>query len=111
MGRVLLWVVAAVLGGVAVLMTSFIGLASLLIGAALLLGRERWVAVSGFLTGFGALWTGLIIGQLNSGAERDGLVVFWMAVGVVPLAIGWVLAAVMVIHQTHTRDRPSRGPR
>jgi hypothetical protein len=49
--------------------------------------------LSAVLTGFGALWTVLVLGQLNRGgaAADDGL---RLAVGLVPLALGLTLLVV-----------------
>jgi hypothetical protein len=93
MNRLLLWITTAVLGAVATLMTSFgltAALVFLLLAVPLILRGDRVVALSGLLTGFGAFWTFLVARQLASGATTDNAA-FWLAVGVVPLALGCAL--------------------
>lgn len=97
MDRLLLWVSTAFVGGIAVLMTTFAGLSVLLVAVPLLLLRDRWVALSGFLTGVGVLWTGLIVRQLTAGAERDGLVLAALDVGVVLMVVGTALTSLLAI--------------
>lgn len=109
MSRVLLWVTTALLGGAAVLATSFVGWSAVLVGVPLLLGRERWVAISGFLTGFGVLWTGLVMRQLTAGVERDGLMLSWLGVGLVPIALGAVMASFLAFRWFHVAHH--RWPR
>ena len=48
------------------------------------------MALSGLLTGFGALWTFLVARQLASGATTDNAA-FWLAVGILPLVLGCAL--------------------
>ena len=62
-------------------------LLAVLIGSPLLLREPRVLAISGLLTGFGGLWTLLLVRLLLSGASQDNAA-FWLAVGVVPLAVG-----------------------
>jgi hypothetical protein len=97
--RGLVWSASFGVGCLAVLLTSLVGLWAMLIGVPLLFGRERWVAASGFLSGFGVLWCALIVRQLGAGAERDGLVVLWLGVGFVPIAIGTVVTTTMALHR------------
>ena len=82
MNGVLLWLTMAVLGATATLMTSF-GLLPTVVFLALtvplILRGDHLVALSGLLTGFGGLW------------------LFWMAVGVVPLVVGCVGLAFVVV--------------
>ncbi len=93
MSRWLLWITTAVLGAAATLMTSFGLLAAilfLLLAVPLVIRGDRLVALSGLLTGFGGFWSLLMARQLSSGGTLDNAT-FWIAVGVVPLAIGLTL--------------------
>ena len=90
MNRLLLWITTAVLGAAATLLTSFGLLATvlfMLLTVPLVLRGDRVVALSGLLTGFGAFWSFLIARQLASGGTTDNAD-FWMAFGLVPLALG-----------------------
>lgn len=101
----LLWAASAAMGGVAVLLTSLVGVVAVLVGLPFLFSRDRWVAASGFLVGFGVLWTGLITRQLTAGAERDGIVPFWLTIGLVPIAVGALLTSAVAIHQVRLAHR------
>jgi hypothetical protein len=97
MDRRLLWVPSALLGAVTIVFTSFallgvIAWAFLLIP---LVRRGGLVALSGVLTGFGALWSFLILLKWTSSSldTRAG----WLVVGLVPLAIGLVLLAIGLV--------------
>jgi hypothetical protein len=90
MNRGLLWVTTFVFGAAATLMTSFGLLAALLfllLAVPLVVRGAHLVAASGLLTGFGASWTLLISRQFASGGSLDNST-FWLAVGIVPLALG-----------------------
>ena len=90
MNRGLLWITTAVFGAAATLMTSFGLLAALLfllLAVPLVVRGAHLVALSGLLTGFGALWTFLMARQLSSGGTLDNSA-FWLAVGLVPVAAG-----------------------
>jgi hypothetical protein len=92
MSRGLVWITTFVFGAGATLMASFGPLAALLfllLAAPLVVRGPHLVAVSGLLTGFGALWTFLIARQSAWGTRSDSA--FWLAVGVTPLAIGVAL--------------------
>ncbi|MFN8520875.1 MAG: hypothetical protein U0667_16110 [Chloroflexota bacterium] len=106
--QALLWLAAAALGGVAGIMTSAVGLATILVAVPLLLTRDRWVGLSGFLVGFGAAWCMLIARQFAPGAERDGLVVAWLLVGLVPLVVGGTAASLLAIRATRSRGVAGR---
>ncbi len=91
----LLWITTFVLGGVAILMTVFGLLAAfltLLLSVAVIIRRPHLVAVSGLLTGFGGVWTYLLLRVFTSGGIQDNGT-FWLAVGLVPLAVGLALLA------------------
>lgn len=96
MNGVLLWVTMAALGASATLMTS-LGLLPTVVFLALavppILRGDHLVALSGLLTGFGSLWLFWMGRQFATGGTLDNTA-FWMAVGVVPLAIGCVLLAI-----------------
>ncbi|HEX7950137.1 MAG TPA: hypothetical protein VF494_07295 [Candidatus Limnocylindrales bacterium] len=106
MNRLLLWITTAILGVTAVLMTS-LGLiallAALLLAVAVVLRADhRVVALSGLLTGFGALWSVLMAGQLGSEGTTNN-VAFWTAVGIVPLALGCALIVPIVARTMRSR--------
>jgi hypothetical protein len=54
------------------------------------------VALSGLLTGFGALWLFWMARQSATGGALDNAP-FWTAIGVIPLALGGALSAVAVV--------------
>jgi hypothetical protein len=92
MNRLTLWVTAAFSGGIVVLMTSLglIASLSILLLAVLLAlrSRDRAVAVSGVLTGFGAIWSFLMVGQA----------------GIVPLVVGCALVVPTVVRTLRSRQ-------
>jgi hypothetical protein len=102
MNRVLLWITAAVLGAAATLMTSF-GLLAVVIflplAVPLIVRGDRLVALSGLLTGFGALWLFFMARQSATGGTLDNAQL-WTAVGVVPLVIGCVALALVVVRES-----------
>ena len=109
MDRRLLWITTAALGAAATLMTSFgliAALVFLLLVVPLVLRGDRVVALSGLLTGFGALWSLLMARQLDSGGTTDNAA-FWVVVGVVPLVIGCAL--VVLIATRPTRPQAAAG--
>ncbi len=103
--QLLLWITLAVLGAATVLIASF-GLLPAILFAALLLvlfvRGDHPVGLIGLLTGFGALWTFLIVRQLSSEGVADN-VQFWLAVGVVPLVIG---CGILALDAVRGRRRP-----
>ncbi len=107
MNRLTLWVTAAFSGGIVVLMTSLglIASLSILLLAVLLAlrSRDRAVAVSGVLTGFGAIWSFLMVGQAGSAGATDNFG-FWAAVGIVPLVVGCALVVPTVVRTLRSRQ-------
>jgi hypothetical protein len=104
----LLWITTFVLGAVATVMTVFGPLAAfltLLIAVPVIVRRPHLVALSGLLTGFGGLWTYLLVRVFTSGGMQDNGT-FWLAVGLVPLAIGLTVLALVA-----RRDRSARSVR
>jgi hypothetical protein len=104
--RLVLWVIAALAGGIAILSVS-LGLITFLVTLLLLVllalrSRSSNVAMSGLLTGFGAVWSCLIAGQLTSEGATDNAG-FWLAVGVVPLIVGCAMAVPVVARTLHSR--------
>jgi hypothetical protein len=102
MNRSLLWITAAVLGAAATLLTSFGLLAvgiSLLLAVPLIVRGDHLVALSGLLVGFGALWSFFMARQFATGGTLDNAQ-FWTAVGVVPLGIGCVALALVVVRES-----------
>ncbi len=101
----------AALGMIAVLLTSFVPLpavALFLVALPLVLKSDRLPALSGLLTGFGGLWLLLIASQIASGATLDNAS-FWLAVGVIPLAIGLALGAAAVAQEIASRGSGVTG--
>jgi hypothetical protein len=98
MNRTLLWITTAVLGAAAALITGIGGLVGgllLLLALPLIMRGDHAVALSGLLTGFGALWSFGLARQFATGGTLDNAQ-FWTAIGVVPLVIGCVLLALVV---------------
>ena len=96
----LLWITTFVLGGVATVMTVFGPVAAfltLLLAIPVIVRRPHLVALSGLLTGFGGVWTYLLVRVFNSGGIQDNGT-FWLAVGLVPLTIGLGLLAFAARH-------------
>jgi hypothetical protein len=101
----LLWITTWVLGGVATVMMAFgplVAFLTLLLAIPVIVRRPHLVALSGLLTGFGGLWTYLLVRMVASGGTQDNGT-FWLAVGLVPLAIGLALLAFVARH------RPAQG--
>ncbi len=107
MGRMLLWMATALLGGVAVVMTSLVGLQVMVVAVPLLLVRDRWLAVSGFLTGFGLLWLALTARQLTL-SDHDGIVAVWMSVGLVPLVVGAMVSTAVAARHVRSQHAEKR---
>lgn len=106
MNRPLLWVTAAFSGGIAILPISF-GLIAFLLTVLLVVllalrSRDRVVALSGLLTGFGAVWSFLMAGQVGSDGATDNFSL-WIAVGVVPLVVGCALIVPIVARTMRSR--------
>jgi hypothetical protein len=95
-----LWFLGAMLGILTVLAAVFALTAAIVVGLLVIpLARKPGgpAAVSGLLTGFGALWLLLMVAESSSGGQLDNAT-FWAAVGAVPLAIGlalpiWIVSA------------------
>jgi hypothetical protein len=106
MNRPLLWVTSAFLGVIAILMMSFgliAFLLTLLLAVLLVLrSRDRVVALSGLLTGFGAVWSFLMAGQVGSDGATDNFSL-WVAVGIVPLVLGCALIVPIVARTIRSR--------
>lgn len=99
-----IWSLSAVGGALTTLSTSF-GLVAvfgvLALALVVVVRSGGLVGLSGLLTGFGATWVSLIARQL-SGADND---LVWLAVGLVPLAVGLAFLAFLV-----RNDPPSPSP-
>jgi hypothetical protein len=115
MNRGLLWITSFVLGIAAAWVTGFGILAALLflLLSAPLAARSPLVVFSGLLLGFGAFWTFLMARQFGSGGTLGGGSTFWLALGIVPMAIGLVLLAFLAWRElgrrsaTHTPEQGS----
>lgn len=105
--RPLVWGASLGLGCVAILLTSLVGPSAILIGLPLVFGRERWVAASGFLGGFGLLWVVLIVRQIGAGAERDGLALAWLIVSLVLMALSAALSGALALRRPRVNGRTS----
>lgn len=94
MNRWSLWITTFVLGAAALLIVVVFflpaALLALVLAVALVVRGAHLVALSGLLTGFGALWTFLLVLQFASGSTLDNST-FWLSVGFVPLAVGLIL--------------------
>ena len=110
MSRPMLWV-SGVLVGVVAVVASALGmlgaLLALLLAIPLIRRSEGRFALSGLLTGFGALWLILMEREFASGGVLDGAP-FWVAVGVLPLVIGLGLLAATAGRNLTTRDSVGR---
>jgi len=110
MSRLLLWITTSVLGAAAALIMGIGGLMGsllLLLALPLVVRGDHAVALSGLLTGFGALWLFGMARQLATGGMLDNAQ-FWTTIGVVPLVIGCVLLALVVAREMR---RPNAGRR
>ncbi len=111
MNPLLLWITTAVLGAAASLLSGSFGLLVtllfLLLAIPLILRGDRVVALSGLLTGFGALWSVLMAGQFASGATTDNAN-FWIAVGAVPLVLGCALIVLIAARSIRSRTAALR---
>lgn len=104
MSPITLWIATFVLGGGGALLT---GVGGVLFGGlffvlALLLAirGDRLAVLSGLLAGFGSTWLVLLVRASASGGELDDAAA-WVALGVIPLALGLVLVAIRIArHRT-----------
>jgi hypothetical protein len=111
MSKATLWILGVLLGLVIVLATALTLFVALAVALALLpLARQPngRAAVSGALISFGALWIFLISAESSSGGTLDNAN-FWLAVGLLPLALGLILLAWMVT--SHAREKNSELPK
>lgn len=98
MNRLLLWITTLVLGAAAALIMGIGGLLGsllLLLALPLVVRGDHTVALSGLLTGFGALWSYGLARQLGTGGTLDDAQ-FWTALGLIPLVVGGILLALVV---------------
>jgi len=109
MSRQSLWLLGAALG-IATVFASALALMASIVVVLLVIPLARrpggLALVAGMLTGFGALWLLLIVGESSSGGAPDNAP-FWAAVGAVPLAIGLALAARTLLAARQRTDAPS----
>lgn len=77
---------------------------SFLFALPLVIRGDRASALSGLLLGFGATWLALMTAQSNAGGRLDDPAP-WLGLGIVPGAIGLLLALGRVVHcgRTHLR--------
>ncbi len=103
MSRLLLWITTALLGVVALFMTSFLGppvLPLLTVALIVMVRADRVVAVSGLLIGYGGFWLLLLAGQASSGGTLED--------GPIPVAFGAVLVVVGLVALVPTSARTLR---
>ena len=109
MSKPVIWILSLVAGAVAAFLSGLLGWFAiglvLFLFVPAFLRPIRLIALSGLLTGFGALWLLLLGNQARSGAEVNGAG-FWAMVGVVPLALGLATLAVSVVRAR----RPGPAP-
>jgi uncharacterized membrane protein len=99
MSRLFLWLAGVLVSVIAILAVAFgpYGiLLAMLLAMPFVRRRDGRVALSGLLTGFGAIWLILLARQASSGGVLDNAV-FWIAVGAVILLAGLVLLASVAI--------------
>jgi hypothetical protein len=114
MSRPFLWLAGVMVSVIAILGAAFgpYGiLLALLLAIAFVRRRDGRVALSGLLTGFGAIWLILLARQASSGGVLDDAI-FWIAVGVVILLSGLVLLASVAVRTVASSRVSSRdgGP-
>ena len=111
MSRPLLWLSGVTVSVIAIPAAAF-GLYGILLAMLLAIPfvrrRDGRVALSGFLTGFGAIWLILLARGSSSGGVLDNAI-FWIAVGVVILLSGLVLLASVAIRAPASSRASSRG--
>jgi len=106
MSRPFLWLAGVVVSVIAILAAAFgpYGiLLAMLLAIPFVRQRDGRVALSGLLTGFGAIWLILLAQQASSGGVLENAV-FWIAVGVVFLLAGLGLLASVAV-RTRTLSR------
>jgi hypothetical protein len=106
-----MWVVGLVLGAGVALLTGLLGVgagAILFVLAVLIVRRERFVAWSGLLLGFGATWLAGLARQATSGGSLEDSAP-WLALGIVPLAVGLLMALVQIARHGRTAYSRVRG--
>jgi hypothetical protein len=113
LGRLGHWLLGVALG-IATVLASALGLMTAIAVALLVIPLARksggLAAVSGLLTGFGALWLVLIVRESSSGGALDSPS-FWAAVGLVPLAFGVALVAWILAAARPAPVKPGETPR
>ena len=111
MSRPLLWLAGVMVSVIAILAAAFgpYGiLLAMLLAIPFVRRRDGRVALSGLLTGFGAIWLMLLARQASSGGVLDDAV-FWIAVGVVILLAGLGLLASVAVRTPVSSRASSRG--
>jgi hypothetical protein len=99
MSRLFLWLAGVMVSVIAILAAVFgpYGiLLAMLLAIPFVRRRDGRVALSGLLTGFGAIWLILLARQASSGGVLEDAV-FWIAVGVVFLLAGLGLLASVAV--------------
>ena len=111
MSRPFLWLAGVIVSVIAILAAAFgpYGvLLAMLLAIPFIRRRDGRVALSGLLTGFGAIWLVLLARQASSGGALDNPV-FWIAVGVVILLAGLVLLASVAVQDSITARNSNIG--
>jgi hypothetical protein len=111
MSRPFLWLAGVMVSTIAILAAAFgpYGiLLAMLLAVPFVRRRDGRVALSGLLTGFGAIWLILLARQASSGGVLDNAA-FWIAVGVVFLLSGLALLASVAVRASVSSRASSRG--
>lgn len=101
----LLWIVCFVLGAGDALVTGLLGVVFggifFVLTLPLAIRGDRASALSGLLLGFGATWLALMARQSATGGQLDDPAP-WIALGIIPLALGLLLALVRMARNGRT---------
>jgi hypothetical protein len=111
MSRPFLWLAGVMVSAIAILAAAFgpYGiLLAMLLAVPFVRRRDGRVALSGLLTGFGAIWLMLLARQASSGGVLDDAV-FWIAMGVVMLLVGLVLLVSVAVQDSITARNSNIG--
>jgi hypothetical protein len=99
-----LWVVGLVVGAGDAVLTGLLGVgagAIFCVLAVLAVRQERFAALSGLLLGFGATWLAGMARQTMTGGRLEDPAP-WLALGIVPLALGLLMALVRIARHGRT---------
>ena len=110
MNPLALWIVCFVLGAGDALLTGFLGVIFggifFVLALPLAVRGDRASALSGLLLGFGTVWLAMMARQFATGGHLDDPTP-WLALGIVPLALGLLVALVRILQFGVKLVRPS----